>query len=192
MGAKALTQAAVVFVAMVGGQLIFRRLYYGAWVPNTWLIKSHGALLRETHGVPYLMTWIGALGLREPMMAALLLLLRVRHLVLVLPIAALAAYAWSVGGDFMAYSRFLLLASALVAVLVAWLLACLGEILARRWPQLGVAGWLLGLLLAGLLGWRAHGRFRVDQATSEGWIDGRFEGVRAMDHFASERLHVGT
>ncbi len=192
LGASALIKPAAVFVALVGGHLIFRRLYYGAWVPNTWLIKSHGALLRETHGVPYLLAWLEAIGLREPMMAALLLLIRVRHLVLALPIAALAIYVWSVGGDFMAYSRFLVLASALVAVLVGWLLADLGEILGKRWPRLAAVGWLLGLLLAGLLAMRAHGRFVVDQATSEGWIDGRFEGVRAMDHFATERLHVGT
>ncbi len=191
LGAANLTKAACIFLALVGGHLLFRRIYYGTWVPNTWLIKSHGALLRETHGIPYLAAWTEAIGLREPMMAALLLLLRVRHLLLVLPIAALAVYAWSVGGDFMAYSRFLVVASALVAVLVAWLLAEFGELLGRRWPMLRAGGWLLGLGLAGLLGWRAQERHAVDQATSEGWIDGRFEGVRAMDHFALERLHVG-
>ena len=94
--------------------------YYGAWVPNTWTIKAHGALLRPTYGQAYVQAWVDAVHLLW--LAPLALLLRPRHVILVAPIAAIVAYGWWVGGDFMAYSRFYIVATALLAVLVGWLL----------------------------------------------------------------------
>ncbi len=122
--------ALAVFSAIVGGHFVWRYIYYGHWLPNTWAIKSHGHLLRDTHGWPYLTTWVRETGLVYAL--ALVPMLRLRHLKLVAPIAATAAYVWSVGGDFMAYSRLLLPATTLGACLVAWLLADLGAALATR------------------------------------------------------------
>ncbi|MEZ4382487.1 MAG: hypothetical protein R3A79_14215 [Nannocystaceae bacterium] len=187
--ARAIAEAALVFAALIGGHLIFRRLYYGAWLPNTWTVKAHGALLRGTFGVDYLRAWAENLGLVYA--APLLALARARHLVVAAPIAAAAAYAWSVGGDFMAYSRFLLVATALVAVLVAWLLADAGERLGARWPRLRGAGGVVALAFAAALASGARARWAADRAKPAGWIDGRWEGVTAMDRFARERLHVG-
>ncbi len=196
LGVRRLVVAGLLFVALIGGHLIFRRLYYGVWLPNTWAIKSHGALLRGTHGVAYLEAWASGLGLVSlsglaALMIAGFAVLRTRALVLVSPIAGTALYAWSVGGDFMAYSRFLLVASALIAVLLSWILIDLGELVGRRFPGLRALGWVVVLGLAGLLGVRSQGRWAADMEQSAGWLDGRWEGVRAMDHFALERLHAG-
>ena len=196
LGLRRLLVAGLLFVALIGGHLLFRRLYYGAWVPNTWVIKSHGALLRATHGVAYLEAWavglgLGSLSALASLMVAGLAVLRARSLVLVVPIIGIALYAWSVGGDFMAYSRFLVVASALVAVLLSWVFLELGELLGRRWPGLRALGGVVVFALAGLLGARSQGRWAADMDQHVGWLDGRWEGVRAMDHFALERLHAG-
>ncbi|MCB9700735.1 MAG: hypothetical protein H6711_02455 [Myxococcales bacterium] len=189
LGARELVGAALIFAALLGGLFVARRLYYDAWLPNTWAIKRHGALLRGTYGVEYVRAWAAGLGLVYA--APLLVLLRPRHLLLGLPAAASVAYAYSVGGDFMAYSRLLLPASAALLLLVAWLVADGGARLAARWPRLGPLAPLLTLALAGALGARAEGRWADDRARPSGWIDGRWEGVTAMDRFARERLHVG-
>ncbi|MEZ4449245.1 MAG: hypothetical protein R3B09_07175 [Nannocystaceae bacterium] len=199
--ARDLAAAALVFVALVGGQLLFRRLYYGAWLPNTWAVKAHGALLRGTYGVWYLEAWARGIGLA--LAAPLLLLLRARHLQVVAPALAALAYAYSVGGDFMAYSRFLAVATALVAIAVGWLLGDAHERLRRalrapRRPSLrpllrGATSAPLALTLAAALALAvaAHRRWEADRAAGQRWIDGRWEGVTAMDRVARVRVDVG-
>ncbi|WAS93474.1 hypothetical protein [Nannocystis punicea] len=170
------------------GHLLWRWSYYGEWLPNTWAIKQHGRLLRDTFGVAYVGAWASAL--RLVWLAPLALLLRARHAALVLPIAAVLAYAWSVGGDFTAYGRFLVVATALTAGLVGWLLIEAGERLpGRRGP---VVATIVGVLLAAVLGVLARERVAADRATPTGWLDGRWEGVTAMDRFARERVAAGT
>lgn len=184
---RRLVQAALVLAAPLVLHLLWRRSYYGAWLPNTWTIKAHGALLRDTYGRDYVLAWLDAMPLVY--VAPLALLLRPRHLLLVLPIVAVVAYGWSVGGDFMAYGRFLVVATALTAGLVGWLLVDAGErLLGRRGP---LAATLVGVALAAVLGVMSHERWLKDQATPAGWLDGRWEGVTAMDRFARERVHVG-
>jgi arabinofuranosyltransferase len=171
--------------------LLWRRSYYGSWVPNTWVIKQFGGLLRETYGVWYVESWARAVGL--VWLLPLLPWLRWRHVVLVVPIAGTVAWAWAIGGDFMAYSRFLIVATGLLAVLFAWLLGdavawLQGRVAwARRVPVVGVVAGLL----AGALAWQARARQVVDQEQPSGWLEGRWEGVAAMDRFARERVHVG-
>ncbi|MDC0673492.1 hypothetical protein [Nannocystis radixulma] len=170
------------------GHLLLRYVYYGEWLPNTWTIKRHGRLLRDTFGVMYVGAWASAL--RLVWLAPLALLLRPRHAALVLPAAAVLGYAWSVGGDFMAYGRFLVVATALTAGLVGWLLIEAGERwLGRRGPLVAA---LVGAALAAVLGVTSRERFNRDRATPTGWLDGRWEGVTAMDRFARERVHVGS
>lgn len=182
---------AVVAAALAGGpllgHLLLRWAYYGEWLPNTWVIKQHGRLLRDTFGVAYVGAWAQAL--RLVWLAPLGLLLRPRHAALVLPALAVLAYAWSVGGDFMAYGRFLVVATALTAGLVGWLLIEGGErLFGRRGP---LAAGLVGLALVAALSGMSRERWLKDQATQTGWIDGRWEGTTAMDRFARERVHVG-
>ena len=181
--------------ALAGGplllHLIWRHLYYGEWLPNTWQIKQFGGLLRGTYGVWYVEAWAHGVGLVG--LVPLAPWLRARHLVLVVPIAGSLAYAWAIGGDFMAYGRFLVVATALWAVLFAWLLADASAWLGGRvaWLRRVPVAALLGLVAASWLGFMAHARWLEDRATPTGWIAGRWEGVTAMDRFARERVHAG-
>ena len=171
--------------------LLWRHHTYGAWLPNTWFIKQFGGLLRGSYGVWYVEAWARGVGLIA--VVPLLPWLRARHLVLVVPIVGTLGYAWWIGGDFMAYGRFLVVATALLAVLVAWLLADAGAWLRARVVMLArvPVAELVVLGLAGLLGMMARGRLAEDRALTAGWIAGRWEGVTAMDRFARERLVAG-
>lgn len=188
---RRLLQAALIFAAPLVLHLAWRRSYYGEWLPNTWTIKAHGALLRDTYGHDYVLAWLDAMPLAYA--APLALLLRPRHLLLVLPIAAVLAYGWSVGGDFMAYGRFQIVATGLFAALVGWLLADAAHLLSRvAPPRVAVAvPVLLGLLLALPCALQAHARWQADMAKPAGWLDGKWEGVAAMDRFARVGLAVG-
>ena len=84
--------------------LLWRQHTYGAWLPNTWFIKQFGGLLRGSYGVWYVEAWARGVGLIGVL--PLLPWLRTRHLVLVVPIVGTLAYAWWIGGDFMAHGRF--------------------------------------------------------------------------------------
>lgn len=177
-------QAAVVFAVPMLGWFVWRHATYGTWWPNTWAIKADGALLRDTYGRDYVLAWAVAVGL--PFVLVLVPWMRSRHLVLVAPIAGVVAYGYGVGGDFMAYSRFYLTATVLLAVLVAWIIA---ERVAAVEAQRGVAAggvlFALGLVAAGVLGVQSYRRWQDDRGLGPRWIDGRWEGVTAMDRFAA-------
>jgi arabinofuranosyltransferase len=185
--------AAAVFVVPLGVHLLWRRSYYGAWVPNTFTVKAHGALLRETHGVAYVRAWADALHL--VWLAPLLLVVRPRHLCMLLPAGAVVVYGWSVGGDFMAYGRFFVVATVLLAGAIGWVLADTSAWLERavggpsarfRTGALVVAG-----SLAVTLAFETRTRWAADRAKPTGWIDGKWEGVTAMNRFARVGLAVG-
>lgn len=186
-----LLQAALLFAVPLGVHLLWRHHYYGAWLPNTWAIKASGALLRDSYGQAYVHAWLDALPLIY--VAPLAVLLRPRHALLVVPIAVTVAYGWSVGGDFMAYSRFYVVPTALLAALVGWLLADASRVLGRvLGPRLAAALALgLALLLAAGLATRTHARWVADMAKPAGWLDGKWEGVAAMDRFARVGWAVG-
>lgn len=171
--------------------LLWRHSYYGSWVPNTWFIKQFGGLLRGTYGVWYVESWARAVGLVA--IVPLLPWLRWRHLVLVVPIAGTVAWAWAIGGDFMAYSRFLIVATRLLAALWGWLLADAAAWLGGRaaWVRRVPVVAVVTIVLAGVLAWQARARWQIDRAQTSGWLEGRWEGVTAMDRFARERVHVG-
>lgn len=187
---RRLAIATAVFVVPLAAHLLWRRAYYGAWVPNTWPIKAHGMLLRDTYGQAYVQAWAQHVHLLW--LAPLAVMLRPRHAVLVLPTAAVVGYGWYVGGDFMAYSRFYVVATASLAVLVAWLVADLA-----RWatPKLGPrSSWAAVAVLviaAGLLGRQTRTRHAHDVAQGGKWIDGKWEGTEAMDRFARVGLAAG-
>jgi arabinofuranosyltransferase len=180
--------AALVFVVPVLGHLLWRHAYYGQWLPNTWAIKANGRLLRDTWGADYVAAWAQGVGLLY--LAPLVLLVRPRHTLLLLPTAAVVAYAWWVGGDFMAYGRFVHVATACLLATVGWVLADACR-LARRFPALSWAPVVVVLALAGFHAQRASVRHAADRAKPTGWIDGRWEGVTAMDRFARTGWAVG-
>ncbi len=183
--------AAAAFVTPLLVHLLWRRAYYGQWLPNTWPIKAHGMLLRDTYGRDYVTAWVDNVYLAA--LVPLVLLLRPRHLVLMLPIGAVVGYGWWVGGDFMAYSRFYLVATAGLAVLVGWVLTELATWMRTKvgaraaWGVLGVV-----LIAAGVLGREARTRHGDDVAQGARWIDGKWEGTVAMDRFAKVGLAAGS
>jgi arabinofuranosyltransferase len=182
---RALSIAAAIFVVPLALHLLWRHAYYGQWLPNTWAVKQAGRLLRDTWGVDYVRAWVAGVGLVY--VVPLVVLVRARHLLLLVPAAVTLAYAWWVGGDFMAYGRFLLPATACLHGLVGWTLADAGARFQRvssRFPAVRNAPLLLGLGLFVAGARTAHARWELDRATPEGWIDGHWEGVATMDRFA--------
>lgn len=185
--------ASAIFVVPVLLHWTWRLDYYGEWWPNTWHVKRHGVLLRDTFGVAYIATWAHGLGL--VWLLPLAVVLRRRHAVLVLPVASVVAYAWSIGGDFMAYSRFLVVATGCSGLLVVWLAEDGFGQVQRRWSSpfaqrcaMAVAV-VMGVGLAAGLVVRAEARHRRD--LQGGWLDRRFESVQAMHEFAAVRVAAG-
>lgn len=208
---------ALVFVALLGAQLWFRRSYYGEWLPNTWAVKHHGALLRDHFGRGYVAFWTARTGVKAAVLLVPLVLLQPKlelravaralgTLVLVaVPVVAMVGYVWSVGGDFMAHGRFLLPATVLSALVPGLLLARVHRFALERGagPGLAAGAWAVAAaLLVGLSASRIPARIAEDRDHAHLHIaydaDGRplpdtpgFEGVQAMDRFAAVRLAAG-
>ena len=192
--------ASALFVVPLLLQLALRRGLYGEWLPNTWAVKRHGASLRAFFGLGYLRFWAASLGLIY--LAPLLLALRPRHALVLAPIVVQLVWAWSVGGDFMAYGRFLLPATTLVALLLGLALGeARDELRARGWLSRRASSLVWALLAATLLAGvcaRIPARLAADQARAHLHIEGvdpkhspGFEGVDAMHRFAALRLAAG-
>lgn len=181
---RAWGQALALFLVPVLAHLLWRHAYYGSWWPQTWAIKSAGVLLRDTYGRAYIDAW--AQGMHLAVLAPCILLIRARHLLVLVPLATVLVYGYAVGGDFMAYGRFYLTATVLLAVGLAWCLADLAARLVPRWGARADAAVLaVGVLLAAGAAFDAFHRWRHDRARGEKWIAGRWEGVTAMDRFAA-------
>ena len=185
---RRLAIAFAVFVVPVGAHLLWRHAYYGRWLPNTWAIKASGQLLRETWGADYVRAWASGVGLVY--LAPLALLVRPRHLQLLVPGACVVAYAWWVGGDFMAYGRFVHVATVCLWLTVGWVLAD-ARAPKRFAAPLAHAPLVVALALTVFHVQRARERHAADRAKPTGWIDGRWEGVTAMDRFARVGWAVG-
>ncbi len=137
----------------VAGQLLFRKLYYDDWVPNTARAKVSWTETRLDEGWTYVTDgmWIlwPALLLALPAVIAIFRWRPARRRVLILLPALLAwlAYQIPIGGDIFAGWRHLLEAVVLVAMLVteasAWL---------ARWPapERHLHGWA-AVALSGVL-----------------------------------------
>lgn len=185
---RRLALAAAAFVVPVGAHLVWRHAYYGQWLPNTWAIKASGLLLRDTWGADYIRAWADGVGLVY--LAPLLLLVRPRHLQLLVPGACVLGYAWWVGGDFMAYGRFVHVATACLLLTVGWVLAD-ARALRRYAAPLAHAPLVVALALTAFHAQTARTRHAADRAKPTGWLDGRWEGVTAMDRFARVGWAVG-
>ena len=181
--------ATVCFVTPLALHLVFRLGYYGAPLPHTWTVKRSGALLRGRWGLAYVHQW--AAWNRLPWLAPLAVLLRVRQLPWILAAAGNLLWAWSIGGDFMAWSRFLVPATASLAMLVVGVSLEL-EGMARRRHR-AHRGLALVLLLAVASALLVPARVREDRAGA--WIHGiqgtAYETTSAMDRFAATRFAAG-
>lgn len=187
---RALSRAVAIGALPVIGLFVFRYAYYGALWPNTWAVKSSGAELRMDFGVAYLRAW--ATGSGALLLLAWLAFARRAQLPFLLAGLGNLAFAWWVGGDFMAYSRFLLPATTAFAIVGAGALIELRARVERRWPAARAAAFLAlatGATLAVLQAARLPGRLEVDRASA--WLDKRWEGVDGMHKFAAVRVAAG-
>ena len=177
-----ITQTAACLLVPLLVHLLWRRSYYGTWLPNTWAVKAHGAALRDTWGIAYVQAWTTAMWL--PYVAPMMLLVRRSALPYLGVGTVVVAYGWSVGGDFMAYGRFYLMATVALAVAIALGLETLAQRLASQSPRLAYGPLMLGLVAAVALAFQADARWAADRRQPEGWLDGKWEGVTAMARFA--------
>jgi arabinofuranosyltransferase len=187
---RRLALASAWLVVPIAVHLLWRRSYYGTWLPNTWAIKAHGAALRDTWGTAYVEQWARAMWL--PYLLPLLPWLRRSSLPLLASAAAVVAYGWSVGGDFMAYSRFFVVPTLMLALVVGAALAECSRWLAAHGRRWSLAPSFVGTVAVALLARDADARFRVDRSKPEGWLDGKWEGVTAMARFAEVGRAAGT
>jgi hypothetical protein len=142
------------FVVFVVPHLLWRRWYYGWWLPNTFYIKSSGVGGTWQQGGYYLMRVVQYFHLWVvPIVVAAGWLVRpergARVLIgyATLIVGVFALYVASVGGDFMGLYRFVMPAIPLLALLAAIGLRQLLTPLAARSPALAPVA--VALLLAG-------------------------------------------
>jgi hypothetical protein len=109
---RADVRAAAVFLVLVVPHLLWRRWYYGWWVPNTFFIKASGMSGTWPQGGYYLLRFAQAFHLWAPVaviLTALAVGKRARGTLLwALCAVVFCVYVASVGGDFMGLYRFMM------------------------------------------------------------------------------------
>jgi hypothetical protein len=164
-------RALAAFAVLVVPHLLWRRWYYGWWLPNTFYIKSSGGHGTWEQGGYYLTRFIESFHLWAFAIAALGILLAREsrrlggYALLVIPVFFL--YVASVGGDFMGLYRFAL---PIVPLLMVAASAGLRALTARAPAALQAS--LIGLLLAGHA-WHARAvtRHAIDFIGADRGID---------------------
>ncbi len=153
-----------VFLAFVVPHLLWRRWYYGWWLPNTFYIKSSGVGGAWQQGGYYLLRvvqqfhlWaipiVVAAGLFAERQRGVRMLLGYATLV----VGVFSVYVASVGGDFMGLFRFVMPVIPLLALVTALFLRSALAPLAERAPLAAAA------VVAVALGLHAWHAVRVDQ-----------------------------
>ncbi|HEX6839328.1 MAG TPA: hypothetical protein VF334_22275 [Polyangia bacterium] len=183
------------FLVFVVPHFLWRRWYYGWWLPNTFYIKSSGGGGAWQHGTYYLLRVVEQfhLWVVPILVVAALLVERPRGLKLLLGYATLvvgvfAVYVASVGGDFMGLYRFVMPVIPLVALVAALSLRSALAPLDRRAP-IAAAG-VVAVALA-LHAWHA---VRVDKLES---VVGDRPSDRGIDHpgwlkwYTEDRATIG-
>lgn len=133
---------AAVFGVLYGAYFLWRYLYYGTFLPNTYYAKVTGDEAQLLTGLKNLREWLWAFPLFGLLLGlpALLAVPRFRgdrmaaHAVaaVYLITAAYTAYIVGIGGDFMPFFRFFLPILALHAVLSSWFLQRLDLLRSQR------------------------------------------------------------
>ena len=178
------------FLLLVVPHFVWRRWYYGWWLPNTFYIKSSGIGGAWAYGAHYLVRVVEQFHLWVvPILVFVgFLVERPRGLRLVVGYAAFvitvfALYVASVGGDFMGLFRFVMPVIPLVAVVAALSLrAILGK--------LGVVAPIVVVLALGLHAWHA---VRVDKAALvvDGPSDKGIDRPGWLRRYTADRITIG-
>ncbi|HEY2746895.1 MAG TPA: hypothetical protein VGL86_19870, partial [Polyangia bacterium] len=191
---------AAAFLALVVPHFLWRRWYYGWWLPNTFYIKSSGVGGAWAQGGYYLWRVVEQFHLWVVPLVAIgaLVVERGRALRVLLGYAALVVgvfglYVASVGGDFMGLYRFVMPVIPLLAVVAA---LSLRVVLARldRWvggrPPLAAAG--IVVLLLALHAWHAAA---VDKRALVDGADrgpaGNIDNPGFLRRYTADRATVG-
>ncbi len=110
-------------LGLVLGQLLFRQLYYGLWLPLPAYVKTGGTLPQMIDGAGYVFFWAW---LRPPLILAIASIWSVIKgwkrpavVLLVLVIAAQVAFIVYAGGDYLGYYRFLVPVLAMIVLLAS-------------------------------------------------------------------------
>jgi len=187
------------FLLLAVPHLLWRRSYYGYWVPNTFYIKSSGGTAAWSQGLYYLYAFARDQKLFVlPLLWAVGLARRLdggaqrRYLLLgavtYLWTAAFLLYVVSVGGDFMGLYRFVLPIvplNVLCGALGLWRLGAGGP------PGAPVRGWALGLI-ALLLGLHALNTYFVDRhALAFIGADRGIDTPGYLRYYTSDRAAIG-
>jgi hypothetical protein len=179
-------------VALVVPHFLWRRWYYGWWLPNTYYIKSSGGAGTWAQGVYYLRQFVIQFHLWVvPLLAAAGLAVRRERGALrlvgyaTLVAAVFAVYVASVGGDFMGLFRFAMPVVPLLALTasVGVRLLCAPMIIVRAPIAVGAAA----LLLA------AHARHGVE-ITRRSLLIGADRGIDTPGYlrwYTSDRTAIG-
>jgi arabinofuranosyltransferase len=153
------------FLALVVPHFVWRRWYYGWWLPNTFYIKSSGVGGHWQQGGYYLFRvvetfhlWVVPLVVVAGWLARRERGSRLAVGYVTLVVALFAVYVASVAGDFMGLFRFVMPAIPLLALVAADGLRLTLTTVSRRQPLLAPA---VVALLYGLHAWHAVG---VDRA----------------------------
>jgi len=143
----------VVFGLLYGAYFLWRYLYYGSLLPNTYYAKVTGDEAQFLTGVKNLREFLWAFPLTGLLLAlpALFALRRfrgepvARHGVVAVYLVAVAyaAYVVAIGGDFMPFFRFFVPLLPLYAALLGWALQQSGLLQSERGAWAGFALWAL-------------------------------------------------
>jgi hypothetical protein len=187
-------RALAIFALLVGPHLLWRRWYYGWWVPNTFYIKASAGKAAWAQGGYYLTRVVEQFHLWVVPLIVVAALARgaarARGLRLVLGLwlfltTIFAIYVASVGGDFMGLFRFVMPVIPLTALVTALSLRRALGGAARPHPAVAVA--VVALALAGHA-WHA---VRVDRASLRIGADRGIDTPGFLRWYTADRAAIG-
>ena len=185
-GRARLLGGVALIAATVAAHALWRKSYYGEWLPNTYYLKATGWPLADRLAPGAEQALLTLVTFAAPLALALVALLRPRRedWALLAPFAALLAYQTYVGGDARPMSRFVLPAGIGLCVLAARgvsALARMGPAPPRRSAaRLALAA--VGLLLMNVVNWDHSLLLQAPQTTQANRMSLRL--MRAVEQVA--------
>jgi arabinofuranosyltransferase len=156
---NAVLRAGLVVGVVVAAHFLWRRTHYGEWVPNTARVKVEFGAAALANGAKYVGTFVASFpSVLVAALVALWLAVRTRQahaLAALAVVLGVLSYATLVGGDFMAFGRFLVPALAFLAFAFGVAVASRDDAQPRAWiaPLVATCACVALSLPAG---WNAH------------------------------------